>query len=70
MDKRIYINDFCEDLNYRSVILYIGEVDSEALLKALERDNVNNVPLIIPDFLLTQVRGESRFFQFLSLKAF
>lgn len=43
MSKRIYINDFCEDLNYRGVILYIGNVDSAALLEALKRDRVNKL---------------------------
>lgn len=41
MDKRIYINDFCEDLNYRGVILYIGNVDKDKLLKAFEKSYVN-----------------------------
>lgn len=41
MCERIYINDFCEDLNYHGVILYIGNVDPDKLLKALERSNVN-----------------------------
>lgn len=41
MRKRIYINDFCEDLNYHGIILYIGEVDDIALFKTLERDMVN-----------------------------
>lgn len=41
--ERIYINDFCEDLNYKGVILYIGEVDPVDLLKALERDKVNKL---------------------------
>lgn len=43
MNERIYIEDFCEDLNYRNVILYIGEVNSNNLLKALERDKVNKL---------------------------
>lgn len=41
MNNRIYIDDFCEDLNYQGIILYIGNVNDVALLKALERDNVN-----------------------------
>ena len=40
---RIYINDFCEDLNHTGVILYIGNIDDKGLLKALERDNVNKL---------------------------
>ena len=40
-DRRIYINDFCEDLNYEGVILYIGGVNSSRLLEALELSEVN-----------------------------
>lgn len=41
MNNRFYIDNFCEDLNYKNVILYIGEVDSSRLLKALKKDLVN-----------------------------
>lgn len=41
--ERIYINDFCEDLNYRGVILYIGNINHVGLRKALERDRVNKL---------------------------
>lgn len=41
MNNRIYIDDFCKDLNYQGIILYIGKVNSEHLLKALEKDKVN-----------------------------
>lgn len=43
MCKRIYINDFCENLNYRGIILYIGNVNPDNLRKALERDAVNKL---------------------------
>ena len=43
MDRKIYIKDFCEDLNYSGVILYIGNVDQLRVLKALNRDNVNKL---------------------------
>ena len=43
MDRRIYINDFGEDLNYQGIILYIGKVDPTNLRKALERDQVNKI---------------------------
>lgn len=43
MRGRIYINDFCEDLNHTGVILYIGEVDSDRLRKALTDSMVNKV---------------------------
>ena len=43
MDSRIYINDFCEDLNYQGIILYIGKVDYSRLLKALEKTYVNKL---------------------------
>lgn len=41
MTNRIYINDFCEDLNYTGIILYIGVVNSSKLLKALKQSVVN-----------------------------
>ena len=43
MNERIYIKDFCEDLNYQGVILYIGNVDITRLQKALEKDEVNKL---------------------------
>lgn len=43
MSNRFYIKDFCEDLNYRGVILYIGNVDNAKLLKALEKSVVNKL---------------------------
>lgn len=42
MENRIYIKDFCEDLNYQGIILYIGLVDSNKLLEAIKRDNVSH----------------------------
>lgn len=38
---KIYINDFVEDLNYRGVILYVGNVDPTKLLNKLKEDNLN-----------------------------
>lgn len=43
MNNRIYIDDFVEDLNYQGVILYIGNVDANALREVLTRDNVNKM---------------------------
>lgn len=43
MNERLYIKDFCEDLNYQGVILYIGNVDHVRLRKALEKDKVNKL---------------------------
>lgn len=43
MNDRIYIEDFCYDLNYTRIILYIGEVDSNRLRKALEKSVVNKM---------------------------
>ena len=40
---RIYIDDFVEDLNYRKVILYIGDIECADLHLKLEKDNVNHV---------------------------
>lgn len=39
--KRIY--DFCEDLNYSGVILYIGDVNQKRLLESLEKSIVNKL---------------------------
>lgn len=41
--SRIYINDFCEDLNYQGVVLYIGNVDTDKLLEKLKKDYVNHL---------------------------
>ena len=43
MNERIYIKDFCEDLNYQGVILYIGNVNHSKLLRTLEKDNVGHL---------------------------
>ena len=43
MNERIYIEDFCESLNYQGVILYIGNVNHSKLLRALEKDNVSHL---------------------------
>lgn len=43
MSKQIYINDFCEDLNYTGVILYIGNVDATKLREALEKSHINKM---------------------------
>lgn len=40
---KIYIDDFCEDLNYRKVILYIGEVNPEDLRSKMMNDYVNHM---------------------------
>lgn len=38
-----YIENFCEDLNYNPVLLYIGQVDVEKLLDRLKKDMVNHL---------------------------
>ena len=43
MNERLHIKDFCEDLNYQGVILYIGNVDRDRLRKALEKDEVGHL---------------------------
>lgn len=43
MSCKVYINDFCEDLNYQGIILWIGSVDSNELLESLELDNVGKL---------------------------
>lgn len=41
--KRIYIEDFCDDLNYHGVILYIGNVNRTRLQAALEESHINKM---------------------------
>lgn len=41
--KRVYIDDFVEDLNYQNIILYIGNVDADWLLERLKKDKVNHL---------------------------
>lgn len=43
MNERVYIKDFCEDLNYQGVILYIGNVNHSKLLGALKKNNVGHL---------------------------
>lgn len=43
MNKRIYIEDFCEDLNYQGVIIYIGKVDRARLRKTLDEDKISKL---------------------------
>lgn len=38
-----YIDDFVEDLNYRQVILYIGNVDLDNLRSKMESDNMGHM---------------------------
>lgn len=38
-----YIDDFVEDLNYRKVILYIGNVDSDSLCSKMKSDNMSHM---------------------------
>lgn len=40
---KIYIDDFCNDLNYKEVILYIGSVETGKLKQRLIDDCVNHV---------------------------
>ena len=40
---KLYIDDFVEDLNYRKVILYIGNVDSDSLRSKMTSDYVNHM---------------------------
>lgn len=41
--ERIYINNFCEELNYQNIILYIGNVSVENLRNVLEKHYVNKL---------------------------
>ena len=38
-----YIDDFVEDLNYRQVILYIGNVDLDNLRSKMKSDNMGHM---------------------------
>lgn len=38
-----YIDDFVEDLNYRKIILYIGNIDSDSLHSKMESDNMSHM---------------------------
>ena len=40
---KIYIDDFCNDLNYKEVILYIGQVETSKLKQRLIDDCVNHM---------------------------
>ena len=40
---KIYIDDFVEDLNYRKVILYIGNIESANLHLKLGKDHMNHI---------------------------
>lgn len=40
---KIYIDDFVEDLNYRKVILYVGDVEPSDLYSKLEKDQMNHM---------------------------
>lgn len=42
--SKIYIEDFCEDLNYHGIIIYIGEeVDLDKLYEKLCNDHINHM---------------------------
>lgn len=41
--NRLYVEDFCDDFNYKRVILYIGEVDFERLYAAMGKDYINKL---------------------------
>ncbi len=40
---KIYIEDFVDDLNYRNVILYIGNVDHGKLFEKLRMNNTGHL---------------------------
>jgi hypothetical protein len=40
---KCYIDDFVEDLNYRQVILYIGNVDLDNLRSKMKSDNMGHM---------------------------
>lgn len=61
MSKRFYIHDFVEDLNYRAVILYVGEhIDLDRLRKKLEKDYCNHLYRF--DYMLNKEADDMRRF--------
>lgn len=42
-NRRFYISDFREDLNYEKIILYVGNVNLSKLLKRLDKDCINKL---------------------------
>lgn len=42
--NKIYIKDFCEDLNYREVVLFVdSEIDLDDLYDRLKRDELSHL---------------------------
>lgn len=42
--NKVYIKDFCEDLNYREVVLFVdSEIDLDDLYGRLKRDNLSHL---------------------------
>ena len=62
MKNRTYIEDFCYDLNYTGVILYIGEVSFDRLRKALEDSVVNKIYRL--DYILTKTDHSEQNFMY------
>ena len=40
---KIYIDDFVENLNYRKIILYIGDIEPDNLHLKLKKDCMNHL---------------------------
>lgn len=40
---KIIIENFVEDLNYRKIVLYVGNVDSSKLYSKLKRDDIGHL---------------------------
>lgn len=65
MAKRFYINDFVEDLNYKSIILYITEeVNITMLREKLKKDYCNKLYRL--DFALDKEREDKRNFFYIA----
>lgn len=42
--NKVYIKDFCEDLNYKGVVLFVdSEIDLDDLYGRLKRDNLGHL---------------------------
>lgn len=42
-ERRAYIENFCEDLNYQGIILYVADVNLNKLRERIEKDYINKM---------------------------
>lgn len=61
--RRAYIENFCDDLNYQKIILYIGNVNKKKLLDRLEKDYINHLNRF--DYILNSDNPHIKDFMFI-----